>query len=272
MQNLQHWTATEDYPYMPERIKVFILEPAISFHPGTAGSSLQQASAAANILFTAADEGFHFCNAEHLEAAMSEAVAMLTQDEQDLLKENVPGLIEEIDGIVRVYPFIAFIYHNAGVNSRIYQAMEVQLADEDWACLKASLEDWYLPPSDSPTDSDEDTNNVYFNPIYLYKSGELSFSITDANDFYDKILVWDMSADSYYDRDTGYWLWYNDNEFPGAWQYWIDGISSDYGDYGWMEHDDTGWYIEVSSGEWIELPDKYDTSELWYLEESSKVL
>ena len=33
---------------------------------------------------------------------------------------------------------------------------------------------------------------------------------------------------------------------------WFEGISSEYGDYGWMEYDpyDEWWYIEVSEGEW----------------------
>ena len=54
---------------------------------------------------------------------------------------------------------------------------------------------------------------------------------------------------------------------PPVWQYWYEGISSDYGDYGWMEHDDDGWYIEKDHGEWIKLPDKYGTDGLWYIED-----
>ena len=45
-----------------------------------------------------------------------------------------------------------------------------------------------------------------------------------------------------------------------------EGISSDYGDYGWMEHDSEGWWIEASEGNWIPLPSSYDSSGLWYID------
>ena len=109
-----------------------------------------------------------------------------------------------------------------------------------------------------------DPADAFGETISLARIGKNSYSITDSNTA-DKLLIWDADADSYCDPDTGYWLWYNENEQPAAWQYWIEGISSDYGDYGWMEHDETGWYIEVSNREWTALPGRYDTSELWYL-------
>lgn len=84
---------------------------AISFHPGTAGSSLQRASAAGEILFNSADLDYNFCN--HFEQRMDEAAALLTQEEQRWLRENLPGLIEEIDGFIEEYPEIAAIYHDA---------------------------------------------------------------------------------------------------------------------------------------------------------------
>ena len=70
----------------------------------------------------------------------------------------------------------------------------------------------------------------------------------------------------WYDSATQCWFWYNDEVEPYQWQYWYEGISSDYGDFGWMEYDmDSGqWYIEVSDGNWEMLPDKYDTTNLWH--------
>ena len=40
------------------------------------------------------------------------------------------------------------------------------------------------------------------------------------------------------------------------------------GDYGAMEYDtaEQHWYIESEDG-WVPLPDSYDTSGLWYIEE-----
>ena len=82
----------------------------------------------------------------------------------------------------------------------------------------------------------------------------------------DRILIYDAYEDSYYDEDSDCWLWYNTEVDPPVWQYWAEGISSDFGDYGWMEHDEDGWWIEASNGNWIQLPAKYDTSGLWYID------
>ena len=82
----------------------------------------------------------------------------------------------------------------------------------------------------------------------------------------DKILYFDTEADSYYDETSNCWLWYNTDVIPAVWQYWYDGISSDYGDYGWMEHASDGWWIEESEGNWVPVPSRYDTSDLWFIE------
>ena len=79
---------------------------------------------------------------------------------------------------------------------------------------------------------------------------------------------WDDEMECYYDSETDCYFWYNDTTKTHTWQYWYEDISSDYGDYGWMEFDSTEkqWYIEVSDGEWIELPSEYDRSNLWHVE------
>jgi hypothetical protein len=78
-----------------------------------------------------------------------------------------------------------------------------------------------------------------------------------------------LDGDDYYDKETDCWFWFNTDIKPGQWQYWYEGISSDFGDYGWMEYDDDEslWYIETSEGNWIKLPEKYDTSKLWHFED-----
>lgn len=82
----------------------------------------------------------------------------------------------------------------------------------------------------------------------------------------DRILYYDAYADSFYDEDSGCWVWRNTDVEPAVWQYWVEGISSDFGDYGWMEHDADGWWIEVSEGSWIPLPEVYAAEDLWYIE------
>ena len=101
--------------------------------------------------------------------------------------------------------------------------------------------------------------------IILDKKGSDSYSITSAKTG-DKKLEWDSGAESWYDVDTDCWLWYNTDVEPAVWQYWYEGISSDFEESGWMEHDTDGWYIEAYEGDWIELPVEYDTSGLWYID------
>lgn len=84
---------------------------------------------------------------------------------------------------------------------------------------------------------------------------------------YDKVLEYEAESGNYYDKETDCWLWQNTDVTPAVWQYWFEGISSDYGDYGWMEWDNSEktWYIEASEGNWITLPAKYDTGRLWHI-------
>ena len=85
---------------------------------------------------------------------------------------------------------------------------------------------------------------------------------------FDKTLIWDADAESYYDASSECWLWYNTDISPSVWQYWYEGISSDYDNSGWMEFDEAEqcWYIEASDGNWISLPERYDSSGLWHIE------
>lgn len=76
-----------------------------------------------------------------------------------------------------------------------------------------------------------------------------------------------LDGEDWYDSQTECWFYYNDDVAPAQWQYWYEGISSDYGDYGWMEYDmdEAAWYLEVGDGQWVHLPETYDTSNLWHM-------
>lgn len=102
--------------------------------------------------------------------------------------------------------------------------------------------------------------------IYLEKQDDGSYHVVTDPIRADRILTYDRSEDSYYDEASGYWLWYNTDVTPPLWQYWVEGISSDYGDFGWMEHDSDGWWIEAAEGDWIPIPSSYDSSGLWYID------
>ena len=76
-----------------------------------------------------------------------------------------------------------------------------------------------------------------------------------------------LDGEDWYDSQTECWFYYNGSAAPAQWQYWYEGISSDYGDYGWMEYDmgEETWYIETDNGNWVHLPAGYDTSRLWHM-------
>ncbi len=80
---------------------------------------------------------------------------------------------------------------------------------------------------------------------------------------------WLNEYDSYYDPVSDCYFWYNDEIAFPCWQYWYEGISSDFGDYGWMEYDEgeEQWYIEENDSQWIVLPEEYPTEGLWYIHE-----
>ena len=106
--------------------------------------------------------------------------------------------------------------------------------------------DMIVNNTDTVNDQQEDS-------IYVSEIGRTCYLLEDGN---------------YYDPDTDCYFWYNTDVYPNIWQYWYEGISSDYGDYGWMEYDESEglWYIQVSDYNWIVLPDEYDTSYLWHIQ------
>lgn len=75
------------------------------------------------------------------------------------------------------------------------------------------------------------------------------------------------NSGNYYDKETDCYFWLNTEVSPPVWQYWYEGISSEFGDYGWMEYSfvEQTWYIEAAEENWIPLPEKYDTSNLWHM-------
>ena len=71
--------------------------------------------------------------------ATIEAVALLTEEEQGWLQENLPDLIAMIDISMAGYPEIGPI-KNERSTSTIGWSSETELADEDWSRVKTALE------------------------------------------------------------------------------------------------------------------------------------
>lgn len=107
------------------------------------------------------------------------------------------------------------------------------------------------------------SNNANVTP----NSNLILFGDTIHVDSIDRDLSWMEEYESYYDPVSDCYVWYNTDVEPAVWQYWYEGISSDFGDYGWMEYElnEDQWYIEARSNYWIRLPENYDASNLWYI-------
>lgn len=71
----------------------------------------------------------------------------------------------------------------------------------------------------------------------------------------------------YYDEVTDCYFWLNDWVEPPIWQYWYEGISSEFEASGVMEFDEEEerWYIEIEENKWIVLPNKYVSDRLWHI-------
>ena len=106
-------------------------------------------------------------------------------------------------------------------------------------------------PTGNPTDGSEQAHRTMPSEVYVEEIGRTCY----------------LNGENYFDPDTGCWFWWNDEIEPAQWQYWYEGISNDYEDYGWLEYDDykQSWWIEMSEGSWGELnSDFYDTSNMWH--------
>ena len=130
----------------------------------------------------------------------------------------------------------------------------------------------YVVASNSAQPNEPASNPELFGTVIQLKEispGVLAITNDGAG---DRSLVWKESDQSYYDAGSGLWAWYNTEVVPNLWQYWYKPISADYGEYGWMEYDDGTWYIESEKGRWIPVPEKYDTSSLWYIDSQGETV
>ncbi|MBR4473088.1 MAG: hypothetical protein IKS55_05575 [Oscillospiraceae bacterium] len=124
----------------PDQIKKEILEPAISFHPGTAGSSLKQAQAAAEIMSNISGPDYRYADAEQLKQSMVTAFGMLSEEEQGWLKENLPGVLATVDELFASYPEIPGVFDDAGAEELVEEAMQTNMTAEDWGKIKSAAE------------------------------------------------------------------------------------------------------------------------------------
>ncbi len=106
-------------------------------------------------------------------------------------------------------------------------------------------------------------NNGYNNQIAVTDSSHQPIYVAALG----RDVPWNTQYDSYYDKQTDCYFFLNTDMDPPIWQYWFEGVSSEYGDYGWLEWDakETRWYVQTSETKWELLPEKY-ASDLWHFD------
>ena len=125
--------------FSAELLKNRVLLPAVSFHPGTAGSTLGCAQASAALASFAAEYQLRSADGEQLNQAMGEAVALLSDEEAEWLRENLPGLIGMIDSAYADYSTVIGTFIDAGADGTMRPVLIDETTSEDWAKLKAAL-------------------------------------------------------------------------------------------------------------------------------------
>ena len=108
--------------------------------------------------------------------------------------------------------------------------------------------------------------DIFGHELYL-KSSEDGMVISDFSD-YDLNLTWSDYDESYYDADSDCYVWFNTDMDPSLWQYWYEGISSNYEDSGWMEFENGNWYIETKSGNWEQIDLSGYGDRIWHFSDA----
>ena len=126
-------------PLTAETLRQRSLVPAVSYHPGTAGCSLAEARTAAEILFFIADLKPQPAE-EELHALMNDAFAQCSEEEQEWLRENLPGLIACVDSALADYSAVSGAFEDAGADSVMREALGKPAVSENWALVRPALE------------------------------------------------------------------------------------------------------------------------------------
>lgn len=124
----------------PEVFRDQILLPVLSCQPGTAGVSLKTASASAEILDFVTSNSLRFADQYYVNRQMTDAIALLTEEEQGWLPENVPGVIDLVEKTLTDYEGNKGVYEDSGTADLVCAALNHSAAADDWARLKAAFD------------------------------------------------------------------------------------------------------------------------------------
>ena len=119
------------------QIREGIIDEVVSYHPGTAGSSLGQAAAAAKVLRFATEQklGRNDCSSA-FEKAWKEADV----ETRGYFHENFEGLSWLITAAFSDYDSVSGVFEDAGAAETMKAALSAAGAENDWAALRSVIE------------------------------------------------------------------------------------------------------------------------------------
>ena len=121
----------------PDLIRDNIIEEAVSFHPGTAGSSLRQAVAAADLLQFVTEQKLRNTDCK---AAFEAAWDSTDQETQEYFRENFEGLSWLITSAFDDYDSVKDMFEDAGVAEKMEKSMAKKNGVKDWQSLCSAVE------------------------------------------------------------------------------------------------------------------------------------
>ena len=119
------------------QIREGIIDEVISYHPGTAGSSLGQAAAAANVLRFATQQKL---SKNDCTAAFVTAWKEADEETQGYFRENFEGLSRLITAAFSDYDSVRGVFEDAGAGEIMEAALRSADAAKDWDALRTVIE------------------------------------------------------------------------------------------------------------------------------------
>ena len=122
----------------PDQIRESILDEVVSCHPGTAGSSLRQAAAAANVLRFATEQKL---SKNECRAAFEKAWNEADEETKGYFRENFDGLSSLITTAFSDYDSVSGVFEDAGAAETMKTALSTADAEKDWDTLHSAIEE-----------------------------------------------------------------------------------------------------------------------------------
>ena len=120
-----------------DQIRENIIDEVVSYHPGTAGSSLKQAAAAANVLRFATQQKL---SGNDCKAAFEKAWGETDSAAQGYFRENYGDLSRLITSSFSDYDSVSGVFEDAGAGEIMKTALAQADAEKDWNALHTVIE------------------------------------------------------------------------------------------------------------------------------------